>query len=617
MLSESDIKVIQGDSNKVLPSLEANSFDACITDPPYELTSITKRFGSESAAPCQEGTDGAFRRAAGGFMGKSWDASGVQRDPAFWQEVYRVLKPGAFLLAFGGSRSFHRMVSAIEDAGFEIRDTITWTYAVGFPKSKNISDELRRLIPSDSQCACDPRSKRTAPDYQGNYSSRLDPCDERPLPSSDSDQGGAPSLFDVHEHNHVDPLADDLALRQANISPGEDSDLPSSEDSARLQERLAADCLAFGNTPSGSPSSKSRDGSKVERKTDSRKPDTSSSVSDSVSFSCVPPGRVYPNLPYCVNCGKVIIAQGLGTALKPAVEFISVARKPLSESSVAANMARWGCGALNIDACRVPTGDKLSGGDANEISKPLPREGWLRPWMQDPEAVKHHALKVQANIAKSEALGRWPANFILSCACEDGRHNAQDCPVRLLDEQSGESVSVKETAPRRVKVRNDPTFHKSTIGTTHADSGGASRFFKSFIVDPGEFDPFIYIAKPSTAERQAGCESLPKKRAGILSETSGQHITRRDGGAPEPRGNAHPTVKPVALMQYLIQLVCRPGGHVLDPFGGSGTTGIAAWNVNCSATLIEMDPDYVSIARARRNASQGMFAIANDPEEPT
>ena len=101
-----------GDCRRVLGTVADATYDACVTDPPYEL----------------------------GFMGKTWDSSGVAFDPDTWRAVLRVLKPGAHLLAFGGTRTFHRMTCAIEDAGFEIRDCLSWMYGTGFPKSLNIGD---------------------------------------------------------------------------------------------------------------------------------------------------------------------------------------------------------------------------------------------------------------------------------------------------------------------------------------------------------------------------------------------------------------------------------------------------------------------------------------------
>ena len=105
-------EIKQGDCLQVLKTLESESIDACVTDPPYEL----------------------------GFMGKAWDSTGIAYNVNLWREIYRVLKPGAYLLAFGGSRTYHRMACAIEDAGFEIRDQIQWIYSSGFPKSLNIGN---------------------------------------------------------------------------------------------------------------------------------------------------------------------------------------------------------------------------------------------------------------------------------------------------------------------------------------------------------------------------------------------------------------------------------------------------------------------------------------------
>jgi site-specific DNA-methyltransferase (adenine-specific) len=129
-----------GDCLTVLASMGENSIDSCVTDPPYHLTSIVKRFGADNAAPAKSGKTGAYARASAGFMGKRWDGGDVAFQVETWKRVWRVLKPGAHLIAFSGTRTYHRMVCAIDDAGFEIRDQIGWAFGQGFPKSHNIGD---------------------------------------------------------------------------------------------------------------------------------------------------------------------------------------------------------------------------------------------------------------------------------------------------------------------------------------------------------------------------------------------------------------------------------------------------------------------------------------------
>jgi len=114
---DAGLKIWHGDNRDVLPSFGAESFDSIVTDPPYEL----------------------------GFMGKKWDSSGVAYDAAMWAECYRILKPGGYLLSFGGTRTWHRIAVAIEDAGFEVRDSIAWLYGSGFPKSLDVSKAIDGL----------------------------------------------------------------------------------------------------------------------------------------------------------------------------------------------------------------------------------------------------------------------------------------------------------------------------------------------------------------------------------------------------------------------------------------------------------------------------------------
>lgn len=252
-----------------------------------------------------------------------------------------------------------------------------------------------------------------------------------------------------------------------------------------------------------------------------------------------------------------------GTALKPAHEPICVARKPLA-GTVAVNVLEHGTGALNIDGCRVaPTGERLGGGDEKgKVSKP---DGWARPWMTDPDHVAAHSAKVRANVDWASALGRWPANVI-----HDGSGEVMEAFA-----QYGESVSRKGTP--RGSAKPGEGWGMTETGAEYDDAGTAARFF--------------YCAKASRKDRNEGLEDPgPQFEHGA---------TLRKVENTETKGNTHPTVKPTELMAYLCRLVTPPGGVVLDPFTGSGSTGKAAMREGFRFIGIELSPEYMDIARAR------------------
>ena len=136
------LELRRGDCLEIMDRIEENSVDAVCTDPPYHLLSTVKRFGKTGSAPAQFGSDGAFARASKGFMGKEWDGGDIAFCPETWAKVLRVLKPGGHLVAFSAPKCQHRMVCAIEDAGFEIRDGLMWLFGCGFPKSLDVSKAI-------------------------------------------------------------------------------------------------------------------------------------------------------------------------------------------------------------------------------------------------------------------------------------------------------------------------------------------------------------------------------------------------------------------------------------------------------------------------------------------
>jgi DNA modification methylase len=402
------IKLMLGDNISSLKKLPDNSIDSVVTDPPYALN----------------------------FMNKRWDSEVPSVD--FWREVFRVLKPGGHVLSFGGTRTYHRMVVNIEDAGFEIRDQIMWLYGSGFPKSHNIGKAVDRLQGND----------REVVGKLENYQ------DKRGL------NGQTENVME-------------------NAKPRIDID------------------VTKGNSQ----------------------------------------------------------WEGWGTAMKPSVEPICVARKPLSEKSVAENVLKWGTGGINIDGCRV-------GSETNEHHRPTVKKS----------GHFNNGNEKEWEPSNSEE-GRFPANIILD-----------EIAGEMLDAQSGVSKSQKGIKSNKGSIWNSGNDENIIRG--HNDKGGASRFF--------------YQAKVSKAERNMGLDHLEDKviegRDPGQDERSVAYKKR-----PTPTKNTHPTVKPVALMAYLCRLVTPPNGICLDPFMGSGSTGIAAQLEGFRFCGMEMDPDYFKIAEARIN----------------
>lgn len=236
--------------------------------------------------------------------------------------------------------------------------------------------------------------------------------------------------------------------------------------------------------------------------------------------------------------------EGWGTALKPAFEPIVVARKPL-RGTVAGNVVEHGTGALNIDATRVATTDTLGGGANTAMTRDTRQDGWARPWMDDHATRDAAAARSRQNTARAESLGRWPANVLLDGEMADE-----------LDAQTGVSVS-RIGKPRGA----DPGegWGMTHTGAEYADAGGASRFFPVF----------RYEAKAATSER------------------------------PTVNGVAHPTVKPLELMRWLVRLVTPDGGLVLDPFAGSGTTAEACIHEHMRCITIEREAEYLTLVLAR------------------
>jgi len=256
---------------------------------------------------------------------------------------------------------------------------------------------------------------------------------------------------------------------------------------------------------------------------------------------------------------------GWGTALKPALEPITVARKPFKDT-VAANVLEHGTGGINVDGCRVGTSDDMNPRDFDDTRRTAPNFGAV----YTTNGKAQHLLN-RVGVVPS---GRWPANLI---------HDGSEEVVGLFPQ-------TKES--RRRVVSNSGSIWGSggeshdVLG--HHDSGGsAARFF--------------YCAKASKSERNAGLDAFDTvHHSEITGRKPGNAGTDNPrAGARSPRKNIHPTVKPIDLMRYLVRLVTPPGGTVLDPFLGSGTTGIAAGLEDFNFIGMELSEEYAAIAEAR------------------
>jgi len=261
--------------------------------------------------------------------------------------------------------------------------------------------------------------------------------------------------------------------------------------------------------------------------------------------------------------------QGWGTALKPAWEPIVLARKPLV-GTVAENVLQHGTGAMNIDGCRVPgvVDSNPSARGAGNIS------------------TSGHRGQSDTGLDRVSDVGRWPANIV---------HDGSEEVVALFPGEAG--------AQAPVTVRNADKFR----GTYGAFKGNRDEAGSTFKGDTGSAARFFYCAKADRADRNAGLDGMPEKP---LLWSSGE---QNPGSFQSPNTkraaqNNHPTVKPTDLMRWLCRLITPPGGTVLDPFMGSGSTLKAAELEGFSAIGIELDADYIEIARRRIASDAPLFS---------
>lgn len=576
------VVLYHGDCRDVLKQMLDSSVDAVVTDPPYGLGEQPDMLEVLRAWASGE----VYVPKGKGFMGKEWDA--FVPGPEVWREVLRVLKPGGYLLAFFGSRTFDVGGLAIRLAGFEVRDVLSWNFGTGFPKSLDVAKELKKKGML-CECASDDsvRGVRQAQDGLASVAEAHQGADMLPSMQRGVARGGVGDARSQGERGL------DSGRGEASLGEDERSAEPGVEgrsDGAVGERKLRGGgvCAVPGGIPADGQGGRIRDGAPTRD-------------GASVGPVPVPDGSGAPPRPQpaqqragepgtvpeqrraqtCGGCGKTRreFVSGTGTALKPAWEPIIMARKPLV-GTVAANVLKHGTGTLNIDGCRVGA----SGGGTRCAHWPDPYRGHGGNERSQSGDTNHGSPPPGWPVSEQ---GRWPANVVLD-----------EVAATVLDAQTGTmrtGIYVGENRNGAEKSGGyDGGHKKDTRNMTYADSGGASRFF--------------YVAKASRAERDAGCEALPARSGAEATDSeegqarlnSPRTGTGRTGGAR----NIHPTVKPVALMRWLVRLVTPPDGLVLDPFSGSGSTGVAAIQEGFQFVGVEQSAEYVEIAKARLESAE-------------
>ena len=490
--------IIHGDCLEELKKLEDNSVDAVITDPPYGLSNTKPAQVADVLKAWVTGDTVSVPAKRGGFMGKDWDS--FVPPPAVWAECMRVLKPGGHMAVFAGARTQDLMGLSIRLAGFEIRDTLGWVYGSGFPKSMDISKAVDKGQGKNRQRQLEFTEWMRS---TGITAREINEATETNMGGHYLAAASQPAIATADLFDKLRPLLPEVPERIERLV-AERTGIEWTDYVKREVVGKSSHKSGIGNATRGHYTV---GGTKAEA--------------------------------YNITAPSTSEAQrwdGWGTALKPAIEPIILARKPL-DGTVANNVLAHGVGGLNIDACRVGTTGARNNGRKKD---------------SDIYGDFGACDRVEYN------KGRFPANVLLD------EHAAKE-----MDKQSGNAGGGFGVRGKGGSTYANGQGFANTLAETgqtvgYGDSGGASRFFPVF----------KYQAKAPKRERPV--------------------IEREDGSKIQ-----HPTVKPLALLEWLVELITPPNGVVLDPFAGSGTTLQAARNKGFNAIGIEQDQDYIELIEQR------------------
>jgi len=545
------MKLILGDCLEKLKELESESVDAVVSDPPAGIS----------------------------FMGKDWDKDKGGRDNwiAWMQEIMtecnRVLKPGGHAVIWALPRTSHWTARAIEDAGFEIRDVINHIFASGFPKSANIGKMYDKLQGNEREVVGDNPNHRTLKETncmvgephsgdgkltKGNskwegFGTNLKPAYEHwILARKKLAKVYLYELFEIYGFNYyitTSTATEGTKRYQSYIDKGFE---PVTENADEIRERITA---------------------QVEKKYEDDEDgliDYEQEIEDKILKAT--PKKVFRFETKLATNPSVESIWTIET-VKGKETIKTEKYKKIWKNNNVVNCLKWGTGAIQIDGCRIPI---------QEENVPRLNKEYIRKGDNNFGGGKD---KRQGTITGDSSSGRFPANIICTDdALNDGvMTKSSGDPNRFAKTDGGWSVAKFNTPPVAIS----------------GDSGSKSRYFDIDVW--AEKHGLLQFPKASKRERNEGCEGLEFK-----IRNDGRDESLASGDMPQnrsnnPKQNHHPTVKPVHLMSWLVRLVSKEGDTVLDPFMGSGTTGVACKKLGRNFIGIEMSEEYISIATARIN----------------
>ena len=532
--------IIHGDCLIELKKLQENSVDSIVTDPPYEL----------------------------GFMGKSWDSTGIANNVEMWKECLRVLKPGGHLLAFSGTRTYHRMTSAIEDAGFEVRDMIEWVYGSGFPKSLNIGKAVDKLQGNEREYV---GIKQYAGPSGNNRNFGVGNDDESNTKRINTKgtsewEGWGTALKPSHEP---------ICMARKPLS----------------EKTVAENCLKWGT------GGIDIDGSRVGTETITQRLAT-------------------------VEGGKAIGGKGVGIKQKATGEITqTIGRFP-------ANLIHD-----NSEEVRECFPEQKSG------AKKANQEMYNH---DDKEFVATLGASVNEYQASSGNASRFFKSIIYQAKSSKSERNKGLDSIVLVDilrvwnennttkEEKLIRLMVTGISPQKVIVesgtqkKNDKEWNMCLFGKHLMEKYQEDIKFiigtEINSITQSQISNWLihlltneYTVDVNSEMENGGNLAENVENSNILKITINEKMASALGVKDVVSGmqlkinvkegiNIHSTVKPIALMEYLIKMVTKKGGVVLDPFAGSGSTLVAAKQNGYQYIGIEMTEEYIPIIKARLNS---------------